>query len=209
LIAVGTDHSAARHAGPNVVMKFGLIILSAALGVLPSGCGGESHGRRPQPTAQRDGEERGWTVERPPPPAVAVQERPLGVTNQPVLVVRGQPPLAYIAEWPTHVAVVDLGTNQTLARGPVAARTIIRVDAVKGIFFGMELITPGPLAEGHAVGVYFEADSESVIRSETIAPAQATDEAAPPRQTLPTRGAEADQADLQQASPPAPEGADQ
>jgi hypothetical protein len=115
-----------------------------------------------------------WTVKMPAPTTTYSRQRPLGVQAKPTLVKQGPPPLVYLVE-PSDslvVSVADQTSGVTLARAPVNARTIVRVEAKNGVVIGTTRIAPGPLDASHAYGIYLEVDQASGVTHETIGPAE-------------------------------------
>jgi hypothetical protein len=114
---------------------------------------------------------REWEIRRPAPATVSVVERPLQVAVPATLVKEGVAPLVYLVESDGIVSVMDLTSNQRLARSPARARTIVRVDSRSGVFVGPDCLSAGPLEPDHRFGIFVEADQPSISRVESISPA--------------------------------------
>ena len=160
-------------------------LLAAAgltLAMLP-GCGGKQAER--EKSRQRDDRQqrqargdpsrpREWRIDRPEPATMQSEARDLPVEVKPTLVKQGPAPLVYIVETAGSVVVVDLNTQQRLASGTVAARTIVRVEARGGVIFGDQHALPGPLPGDHQYGIYLESNQVNEIRNQTVGPAPRT-----------------------------------
>jgi len=148
--------------------KLRLYLTLVATMLAAGACGGPNQkpAKREQPTE--------WTVNMPAPTTTYSRQRPLGVQAKPTLVKQGQPPLVYLVEATDSlvVSIADQTSGMTLARVPVTARTIVRVEAKNGVVIGTTRIAPGPLDASHAYGIYLEVDQSSGVTHETVGPAE-------------------------------------
>jgi hypothetical protein len=152
-----------RRARSNLILR---LILATALAAGACEGSNKKRAKRDQPTE--------WIVNMPAPTTSYSRQRALGVQAKPTLVKQGPPPLVYLVE-PTDslfVSVTDQTSGTTLARVPVNARTIVRVEAKNGVVIGTTRIAPGPLDASHAYGIYLEVDQASGVTHESVGPAE-------------------------------------
>ncbi len=135
-----------------------IFILSVTAITIVVGCGSDS----PPPTTQQAPR----TVER-------TEIRPLGsplASQVGTAAVRGTAPIVYLVETACTVRVLDGVTNETLARVPVRARTVVSITESNGITIGGVRAMNGPLARDRVFVIFLEAPAESEMRSTTIEP---------------------------------------
>jgi hypothetical protein len=131
------------------------IALSFATSVGAAGCAPE----RQQDEVSKEDLAAIWHSAPPSPAAPAVQ---------PMAVKEGSPPLAYWLESGAVVRVTDVGQKLDVARGFVPGRSVVRVDARRGVIFGTETAYPGPLPEGSRYLISVEPDTEYVVKQEPV-----------------------------------------
>ena len=130
------------------------LLLVIALGL--AGCGGSD--TAPQQVSRAD---LAAVWQSAPPPAATPAVQPMAVKE-------GVPPLAYWVEAGAVVRVTDVNQQLDVARGFVPGRSVVRVDANKGVLFGGETIYPGPLPEGSRYVISLEPDERNTMRHETV-----------------------------------------
>ena len=98
------------------------------------------------------------------------EQQPMQFEQQPVAVTEGPAPLAHIFDVGGPVHVVDTTSNIRIAVGVVPDRTLVRVDQRKGVIFGKEQITPGPLPADHRFAIFAGPTTDNTYRR-TVGPA--------------------------------------
>ena len=99
--------------------------------------------------------------------ALAWEEREIPGAPQssaPVMIKEGPAPLAYLSERAATLQVVDRTGDAVLAQGAVGPRTIVVVDAQRGVVFGGRTLAAGPLPTGRQYAIYVVPDGGSVSR---------------------------------------------
>jgi hypothetical protein len=91
-------------------------------------------------------------------------EQPTGVKQEPVLVKQGPAPLAHLFDVGGAVRVMDLTTKAQLAAQTVPGRTLVRVDAAKGVTINQDNVSPGPLPDDHTYGIFLDPSTDNVMR---------------------------------------------
>lgn len=126
--------------------------------------------------------------EAPPKLVESWESAPVGLprggshASGPVAMAEGRPPLAYIV--PTGgggtIRVVDQTAGRDLAEAAVPARTLVRVDARRGVIFGSDEMLKGPLAGDHTYVIYVQPEAaDNTVRRGTFRPGPREPAAAP------------------------------
>ena len=95
---------------------------------------------------------------------------PLPSRAEPTIVKQGSAPLVYLVEAPVIVRVRDEDAKVDLARAFAAGRSIVRVDARRGVIYGEATLVPGPLPSDHRYTIYVDPTGENVARQGTFQP---------------------------------------
>ena len=131
--------------------------LGAAM-LVGAGCGARPQAARPARAVGR------------PEMAQAWQSTPLPVHAEPTVVKEGAAPLVYLVDTGAVIRVRDATASRDLARSPVAARTVVRVDGRLGVIYGRETVFAGPLPEGHRYSIVVDPAGDNVARQGTVRP---------------------------------------
>ncbi len=109
---------------------------------------------------------------RPRPPTTQIiTERPLPPHAQPTLIKQGKSPLVYMSVGTATLRFVDMTANESeLARALVQPRQIVRIDAVRGVMLGENVLRPGPLPADHTYGIWLEPDGSNYSRNSIVNP---------------------------------------
>jgi hypothetical protein len=102
--------------------------------------------------------------------AGAWQSKPLPARAESTLIKQGATPLVYLVETGATVRVRDENTKRDLAVSFAAARSIVRVDASRGVIYGDDTLAPGPLPADHLYSIFVEPAGENVARQGTFQP---------------------------------------
>ena len=105
----------------------------------------------------------------PPYQGAGWQTTALGGSG-PVAVKEGAAPLIYLVEAGGAFRVHDQTDRRDLARARAPGRTVIRVDARKGVVFGGETLLAGPLPADHRYAIYLDATGPNFSRQGTFQP---------------------------------------
>lgn len=89
----------------------------------------------------------------PPTTQIAV-EQPLTVVSPELPVKSGSLPLAYLLEHPGEIRVIDATDGTVVASTLAGGRTILSVDAERGVAIAGKVIRAGPLDPGHTYEIY-------------------------------------------------------
>ena len=82
----------------------------------------------------------------------------------------GAAPLGYMVEGGAVIRVRDLAGNRDLSQAFVPGRSIVRVDARRGVIYGEHVAFAGPLPENGRYQVIVEPGGENVARQGTFQP---------------------------------------
>ena len=102
--------------------------------------------------------------------STAMQSTPLPSRAQPTPVKEGRAPLVYLVEGGATVRVRDETEKLDLTQSFAAARSIVRVDARRGVIYGEETLYPGPLPADHRYTIIVEPSGENVARQGVVQP---------------------------------------
>ena len=102
--------------------------------------------------------------------AGAWRSTPLPARAESTLIKQGATPLVYLVETGATVRVRDESTKRDLAVSFAEARSIVRVDASRGVIYGDDTLAPGPLAAEHVYSIFVEPTGENVARQGTFQP---------------------------------------
>jgi hypothetical protein len=102
--------------------------------------------------------------------AGAWQSTPLPARAESTLVKQGLVPLVYLVETGARVRVRDENTKRDLAKSFAAARSLVRVDASRGVVYGDDTLAAGPLPADHLYSIFVEPAGENVARQGTFQP---------------------------------------
>ena len=134
-------------------------MMAASLGMLSgAGCGAKPQAAKPAVTVGR------------PELAEAWQSTPLPARAEPTPVKEGPAPLVYLVEGGAMIRVRDVSANRDLARSFVPARAIVRVDGRRGVVYGDDTVSAGPLPEGRRYVIFVDPTGENVARQGTVQP---------------------------------------
>jgi hypothetical protein len=98
-----------------------------------------------------------------PKPQEQWVEQPMQTPPQADLPVKqGSTPLVYLVESAAVVRVTDSTTGEALLRMPVAARTLVAVDASVGIRVGSATMKLGPLPADHQYAIFLESATRDI-----------------------------------------------
>ena len=100
----------------------------------------------------------------------AWQSTPLPSRAQPTPVREGAAPLVYLVEGGATITVRDETEKRDLTQSFAAARSIVRVDARRGVIYGEETLYPGPLPADHRYTIIVEPSGENVARQGVVQP---------------------------------------
>jgi len=89
---------------------------------------------------------------------------------EPTVVKEGAAPLVYMVEGGVVIRVRDVANNRDIASDFVPARSIVRVDARRGVIYGEHVAFAGPLPENGRYQVIVEPGGENVARQGTFQP---------------------------------------
>src|SRR3954469_23122420 len=95
---------------------------------------------------------------------------PLPQRAEPTVIKQGSAPLVYMVEAGAMVRVRDEDAKLDLARSFAAGRSIVRVDARRGVIYGEDTLVPGPLPADHRYTIYVDPTGENVARQGTFQP---------------------------------------
>ena len=135
----------------DVRFQFLLIALPLGAALVFAGC---------KSSAKQAADEQ-YPTSRPAP--LNMEERTLSLAQSSVAVAQGPAPLLYIFDTPASIRVIDLTSGQQLAAANVQARTLVRVDDVKGVTIGADNIAPGRLTPGHQYAIYSDPTTPNTI----------------------------------------------
>jgi hypothetical protein len=137
-----------------------VVVVATCVGILgAAGCGAKKAAKHsPAPLAGSHDTSSSW------------QTAPLPARAEPTAVKEGAAPLVYMVEGGATIRVRDVKSKLDLARAFVPARTIVRVDATRGVIYGDEVVYPGPLPEGGRYVVFVDPAGENVARQGTFQP---------------------------------------
>lgn len=94
----------------------------------------------------------------------------LPVRAQPTAVKEGAAPLVYMVGGGSMIRVHDLTDQRDLSRAFVPARSIVRVDARRGVIYGDENVFAGPLPADHRYVIFVDPNGENVARQGVVQP---------------------------------------
>ena len=108
--------------------------------------------------------------EKPGELATAWQSTPLPSYAEPTVVKEGAAPLVYMVEGGAVIRVRDLAGNRDLSQAFVPGRSIVRVDARRGVIYGDQTVFAGPLPDGGRYQIVVDPAGENVARQGTFQP---------------------------------------
>jgi len=88
----------------------------------------------------------------------------LTIKQEPVAVAEGEAPLIHLFDVGGAIRVVDTTTKTQLVSTVLADRTLLSIDARRGIVAGSTVLVPGPLPAGHRFAIYLDPTTENVYR---------------------------------------------
>jgi hypothetical protein len=88
----------------------------------------------------------------------------LTIKQEPVAVAEGEAPLIHLFDVGGPVRVVDTTSKTQLVSSVLADRTLLSIDARRGIVAGSTVLAPGPLPAGHRYTIYVDPTTENVYR---------------------------------------------
>jgi hypothetical protein len=109
--------------------------------------------------------------EKPPPLSETWQTSAVPTHAEPTVVKEGAAPLVYLVEGGAVIRVRDVANNRDLSSEFVPGRSIVRVDARRGVIYGDRNVLKGPLPENGRYQVIVEPGGENVARQGTFQPA--------------------------------------
>jgi hypothetical protein len=89
-----------------------------------------------------------------PDPVVRSGEGAIKVPEKSYPVKEGTPPLVYMLESDAIVEVIDTGTGASVATAQLPRRTIVSVDATRGVRAGGQTLSTAPLNAGHMYQIF-------------------------------------------------------
>jgi hypothetical protein len=135
-----------------------VVMIVACVGVVAGASACRARQRAPATSQVRSNLSTGWRTTA------------LASNAESTPVKEGAAPLVYLVEGGAMVRVRDVNANLDLARSFVAARSIVRVDARRGVIYGDDTLVPGPLAADHRYVIYVDPTGENVARQGTFQP---------------------------------------
>ena len=102
--------------------------------------------------------------------STAMQSTPLPSNAQPTPVKEGPAPLVYLVEGGATIRVRDETEKRELTQSFATARSIVRVDARRGVIYGDEALYPGPLPADHRYSIIVDPSGENVARQGVVQP---------------------------------------
>jgi hypothetical protein len=108
--------------------------------------------------------------EKPPTLTGTWQTSAVPTHAEPTVVKEGAAPLVYMVEGGAVIRVRDVANNRDLSSGFVPGRSIVRVDARRGVVYGDRNVLQGPLPEKGRYQVIVEPSGENVARQGTFQP---------------------------------------
>ena len=104
-------------------------------------------------------------IEPIPPTTQVVVEEPIRVATEDRPVKSGSLPLVYLLEFPGEVRVVDATAGVVVIGIRAGGRTILSIDATRGVAIGGRTIRAGPLDPMHTYDIYLISPSENVRKN--------------------------------------------
>ena len=135
-----------------------LTMLTSATILTLTGCGGATEPQQTAAAPTRQDFASAW------------HSTPLPANPQPTPVKQGAAPLVYLVEGGATIRVHDLSSKLDLASGYVPARSIVRVDARRGVIYGDQVVFAGPLSDDGRYVIFVEPAGENVARQGVFQP---------------------------------------
>jgi hypothetical protein len=100
-----------------------------------------------------------------PPATQYADEQPLRAPVEERPVKTGSLPLVYLLEFPGELRIVDASASRVLYTARAGGRTIVSLDAEKGVTIGGRNVLRGPLDPRHEYEIYLMNPSDNVSRN--------------------------------------------